>query len=61
MLKKFLLVTLLTNSVYLGYQKQFSNALMFSNLLGSRAGLDLHNLFITLNNFKKLFNIATLA
>jgi len=53
MLKNFLLVTLLSNGVYLGYQKQFSNSAMFIYLLGSRKNIDIHNLSITLLQFRK--------
>jgi len=57
MLKNFLLVTLLSNGVYLGYQKQFSNCAMFTYLLGSRKNIDIHNLNISLFQFQKTLTL----
>lgn len=54
MLQKLLLSALLSNTVYLGYKKEFVNSKMFVALLGSRTGMDIHNLNKTLYETKKM-------
>jgi len=57
MLKNILLSTFLTNIVYLGYSKQFTNSKMFIDLLGVRKEIFLHNLNMTFLNFQKFLRL----
>jgi hypothetical protein len=57
MLQKFLISTLLSNAVYLGYHKKFGSSNMFIDLSGLRFLVDLHNINHTLFNFKKLLSL----
>ena len=57
MIKNMLLSAFLTNIVYLGYNKHFTNSKMFIDLLGVRKSVFLHNLNTTFFNFRKVLNL----
>lgn len=58
-LSQYLLSTLVTNTLYLGYSHSLIDNRMNFDLAGSRQGVDIHNLDHTLYRIKQVINIFT--